>query len=146
MLFFTYFDINFNFFRLKIDETVKMKIPALVDDDTIKRVHARMQTNKTSTRHGFIKNRYLLNRLILCDQCGYALTGAAYHGKLYYRHTRRGCKAFGSIPARLIEDEVLSELIDTVGDQVKMREAAQRAMPDLQRKKDLLNPVFDSGS
>jgi DNA invertase Pin-like site-specific DNA recombinase len=135
------FEIKFDVKRMKINETVKMQIPALVDDETIKKVHDRLQSNKTYNRNGFIKNRYLLNRMIFCDCCGYALTGAEFHGKRYYRHTQRGCKSFGSLPADLIEEKALYELINTVGNQVKIREAAQRAMPDLKRERFLSSGI-----
>lgn len=132
------FGINFDVKRLQIKESIKMEIPPLVDDETIRKVHEKLQSNKTFGRNGFIKNRYLLNRMIFCQSCGYALTGATYHDKRYYRHGTRGCQHFGSIPADLIENKVMDDLFDLLGDTVRMKEAAQNAMPDLEKKRENL--------
>ena len=40
-------DLRFHSERLKIDETVTMKIPPLLDDETIKKIHRRAEANRT---------------------------------------------------------------------------------------------------
>jgi len=81
-------EIRFKSDRLKIDETVKFKVPRLLPQKTIDAVIEQAQSNKTYT-HGEIKNKYLLSRMIFCDQCGYAMYGKTISsGKKYYIHRK----------------------------------------------------------
>jgi DNA invertase Pin-like site-specific DNA recombinase len=129
--------INFSSKKLNIHELVKFTIPALASDETIMKVKARLASNKTTT-HGQLMNSYLLGRMIFCEKCGFALTGAQYHDHLYYRHQgSRGCKKWGAIRADRIETAIFDDLYRAFGDAVKSREAMENAIPDPWRRKSL---------
>lgn len=133
--------IKFTSKKLNINETVKFTIPALVPEEVIKKVKARLQENK-NVRHGQLKNQYLLGRMIFCNGCGFALTGAQYHDHLYYRHQARGCKLSWAIRADRIEDAVFDDLYRAFGDAVKSREAMENAIPDPWKRKALEGQLF----
>jgi DNA invertase Pin-like site-specific DNA recombinase len=133
----TEWSISFSSKKLNIYETVPFTIPALVDEATIKKVKTRLQENK-NIRHGQLLNAYLLGRMIFCEKCGTALTGAQYHDHLYYRHqTLRGCKEAWSIRADQIEASVFFDLYQAFGDAVKSAEAIRNAIPDPMRRQAL---------
>ena len=120
-----------------INETVIFDIPELLDPNTIKKVHERIDLNRRSVKDGG-KYNFLLSGLIYCARCGYKMTTNRNPQKReYYRH--RKCahnlechSTFGKmIPAREIENTVLLKLVQTFGDREKIEAAIQRATPDL---------------
>jgi hypothetical protein len=135
--------IDFTPKKLKyLHEKVRIKIPALVDDATIRKIKAKVEANKTIT-HGPLKNKYLLSRMIFCEKCGYALTGAPNHNNLIYRHQiYLGCKQAWNIRADVIEPAVFDDLYRCLGDAVKCREAMASAIPDPWRRKALEDQCF----
>jgi hypothetical protein len=101
-----------------------------------------MAFNKTIT-HGQLLNKYLLGRMIFCEECGTALTGAQYHAHRYYRHQiYRGCKQAWSIRADHVEAAVFCDVYGAFGDSVKSAEAIQNAIPDPMRRKALEDQLF----
>ncbi len=121
---------------LKIHETVIIKIPRLLPQSTIKKLHAKAKANKTYC-HGQLKNRYLLSRMIFCGHCGYVMFGQTNHnGKRYYRHThhrgrRVNCTDFKSwIRCDDIEETVIRFLFDMFGSQVAMEKAIEKTIPN----------------
>jgi len=141
----TDWEIKFRSSRWNIDETIPIKIPPLiVREEIINRVKARLEANNTS-KHGQLKNKYLLGRMIFCRQCGYALVGAEFHGHLYYRHRHqadRRCSAFGSIRADIIDNPVFNDIFEVVGDVTRIRESIEKDLPDLEKQK-LLSKQLD---
>src|SRR5262249_15491466 len=95
--------------ELNIDEVVQTRVPALLEDETIRAVAARMDANRT-WRHRHIKNQYLLGRMIFCRRCGYAFYGQhnPQTGRFYYRHSRavRCDTPRGSMDAGVLEGAV----------------------------------------
>ncbi len=124
--------------KLNIDEIVITKIPRLLPEDTIKKMHQRSDANLTYCR-GQLKHKYLLGRMIFCEECGFALFGQAnYLGKLYYRHPRdRGCDKFKYIPADLIDNAVINDIFAMLGDRPRIDAAIEAAIPNLQQLEDL---------
>jgi site-specific DNA recombinase len=128
--------------RCNIDEIVITKVPRLLTEETITKIRQRSEANKTFT-HGHIKYRYLLSRMIFCEECGFAMFGQANHdGKLYYRHPReRGCKTFNSIPADVIEGTVIKDIFEMLGDRPKIDQAIKAAIPDLKELEGLKSQI-----
>jgi site-specific DNA recombinase len=126
-------EISFDDPEFKISETITMKIPRLLPDETIHAIHERAKANKTYT-HGEIKNQYLLSRMAFCADCGNAMFGQTNHGnRRYYRHARgrlTPCDPSLWIPAEALESAVLVHLFSLFGDVAAMERAITRAIPD----------------
>ncbi len=135
-------EIGFDSDKLDIHETVKIKIPALLPNESIKQIHARAASNKTYN-HGFKKYKYLLARMIFCGHCGYAMFGQTNHQtKRYYRHPRnrdrvKQCDKLLYVPADDIEKAVLVHLFKMFGDVSNLQKAMKKAIPDLSKIKKL---------
>ena len=131
--------------KLNINETVKTKIPRLLSEDTIKKLHQRSEANQTYCKGQRI-NPYLLGRMIFCENCGFALFGQANHyGRLYYRHPRdRGCKTFNYIPADLIETAVVNDVFQMLGDRPRIDEAIKNAIPNIEQLEELKISIEDN--
>jgi len=131
----TEWEIRFRNKKVNIDETVTMQIPPLLDEATIQAIKEQGQANKTY-EHGVIKHKYLLSRMIFCQECGYTLMGQANHGgRLYYRHPKHrkhDCIFKKWIPAKKIEDAVIATLFHTFGDVDRIEKAIKRAVPNLE--------------
>ncbi|MBU3916475.1 zinc ribbon domain-containing protein, partial [bacterium] len=136
-----HWDINFRQDDLGINETVPLKIPRLLPEETIQAIHQKTEANKTYT-HGKIKNTYLLSRMIFCKHCGSTLSGQTNHSnKRYYRHRKRKQdfypKCVNYIPADDIENAVFIHLFKTFGDVENIEKAITRAIPDPTQLKKL---------
>ena len=126
-------EINFNCQKVNINETVEIKIPRLLDQETIDSIHKRAESNKTYT-HGHIKHKYLLARTVFCGDCGYAMFGQTNHNeRRYYRHARnrrKKCDVGFWVRADDLEDAVIVNLFRMYGDVENMEKAMFRAIPD----------------
>ena len=129
----TEWEVSFKSPKLNIDETVTIKIPPLLDKETIQAIHTQGQANKTY-QHGDIKHQYLLSRVVFCKHCGYALNAQTNHnGKQYYRHPRHrkyGCGVRSWVPAEALGEAVLVALFQTFGDKERIEKAMQKAIPN----------------
>lgn len=142
-------EISFKLKRAKIDETVSIKVPRLLDDEVINKILEKAKANKTYT-HGEIKNKYLLSRMIFCKKCGYAMFGYTNQsGNRYYRHIKKSSCTFTKfLKAEEIEASVLLHIVTTFGDSVRMERAVKQATPDqeniesLQREEKLLSKEY----
>lgn len=150
------YKINITSRSNRIDETVIMQIPPLVDDDTIAAVKRKLAAKRTYDK-GVIKYQHLLSRMIFCSVCGYALS--SYPGidgrNRYYFHQshihKEGqeivlpCRFKHMVKATEIENAVLLDLVQTLGDPARFQKAIRDATPDmteidnLNREKDQLN-------
>lgn len=129
-------EIQFKSEKLNINEIVSIKIPALLDEYTIQKIHGQGAANKTFNRNQ-IKNPYLIGNFIFCKECGYALSGQTNkNGKRYYRHYRnrkKECSIKNWIPANLIESAVFLHLFNMFGDVDRIQKAIEKATPDLNK-------------
>jgi DNA invertase Pin-like site-specific DNA recombinase len=123
--------------RLNLHARVVTKVPALLDDDTIKAVRARAEANRTYF-HGQTKHRYLLRRVVFCAHCGYAMSGHRHsNGTRYYQHVEplrvrqrslRPCERTSAhVNADALEDAVLRQLFDLFGNPVAVQRAVEAA-------------------
>ncbi len=129
-------EVRFGSSKLNINESVQIKIPRLLDQETIDRIHERAASNKTFT-HGHIKHQYLLSRMIFCADCGYTMFGQTNHGdRRYYRHPRyrkKECDISFWVRADDLEGAVIAHLFGMYGDIENMEKAMLRAIPDASR-------------
>lgn len=123
--------IRFNSPRLNIDETVDLKIPALLDAKTIRAVQRRCKLNKTTT-HGTKTSKYLLSRMVFCAGCGGSLSGWAGNrrGQRQYRHFGHNC-LHGCVQADELEETVLLQLFECFGNPVALERAVAAATPTM---------------
>ena len=130
--------ITFDDPRFKIHETVTLKIPRLLPEETIQKIHERLEANKTFS-HGPLKHKYLLSRMIFCEECGTAMTAESHPNRSYqiYRHqssrtVKRACPNRKGWYVRKdeIEAAVMNHLFALFGDHTAVEAAIQKAIPD----------------
>jgi site-specific DNA recombinase len=127
--------------KLNVHETVKMIIPPLLDNETIKAIKERIRINTTYTR-GNKKHEYLLTGFLFCSKCGFSMRSYTNHsGKQYYRHSKNhtNCLKNHNVPATELENSLLIKLVTTFGDPEKIEKALQRATPNLEKYTELTN-------
>jgi site-specific DNA recombinase len=59
------------------DEWIMVPVPAVVDSEVFEAVQAQLEENRRRSRQGARGERFLLQGLIVCKQCGYAYYGKA---------------------------------------------------------------------
>ena len=132
----TDWDVRFRSAKLNIDESIVIKVPALLSDETIAAIVTKGLCNKTFT-HGQLKNEYLLGRMTFCAKCGNAMFGQTNHGnRRYYRHPRGrkdACNPGLWVPAKQLEDAVMVNLFAMFGDIERLEKAVINATPDASR-------------
>jgi len=128
--------VKFRNAKLNIDETVTMKVPPLLDDETIEVIKQQGSANRTY-HHGEIKHQYLLSRMVFCKHCGYALSAQTNpSGIQYFRHPRNyknECNVTNFIPAQQLGEAVLIALFQMFGDVERIESAIQKALPDFSK-------------
>ena len=110
-----------------------IRVPALLPAATIRKVHARLKTNRTFPKKRPSKHTYHLSKRVRCAVCGGTMTGQANRsGKLYYRHnTRVECvHSTRWIPSQEIEQQVIRKLFETLGNPAAIERAINYANPD----------------
>jgi site-specific DNA recombinase len=140
-------ELAFDSDELNIHERVVIDIPCLLSDKTIKAVREKVEANKTYKHRNRDRN-YLLQRLVFCDECGYALSGITNHGiKQYYRHPYqhrvRECKAhkhWGTAAADL-EHAVLHHLFSMFGNPSAVERAIDAALPNLNAHRQIQDRI-----
>lgn len=138
-------DIKFFYPKFGIDETVTIKIPRLLPQETIDAINRKLEANRTY-QHGQAFRKYLLGRMVFCEDCKCALVGDIHRSRRYqiYKHWKhqdktRDCRynTRWTIRADSIENIVISELFKLFGDVKAIEKAAKRAIPDLERVQSL---------
>jgi site-specific DNA recombinase len=93
------------------EEWIPLELPAnlrLVHQDRWERVQAKLKQN-ISFSHRNEKHPYLLKGLIQCGACGSRYVGDAWHGRFYYRCSRR-CKRLPAIREFRLEQLVVETI------------------------------------
>jgi DNA invertase Pin-like site-specific DNA recombinase len=138
-------EMEFKSKRLGIDQKVVLKVPRLLSRETIERIHAKAEANRTY-QHGMTKYPYLLARVIFCAKCGLAFFGHTNsykkrYYKRYYRHSRhleqRKCDPSLWVRADELEQDVLIRLFATAGDSAGMEKAMLKAIPNKAKIREL---------
>lgn len=133
-------EIEFNAPSLNIRETVKLAIPPLLPEDTIKAVKRRLEANRTYL-HGTPKHDYLLAGRVFCAECGYSFFGQTNHpgratSHRYYRHAHNdGAKKCSLHPRPWVrsdelESVVVSKLVNLLGNPAAIERAIKACIPD----------------
>jgi len=121
-------------------------IPPLLDEETIQAIKKQAAANKTY-QAGVIKHKYLLNRMIFCKHCGYALMAQTNkNGKQYFRHPRHRkheCTVKNWVPSEPLGKTVLIQILQMFGDQERIEQAIRKATPDLSKIEKLRKELSD---
>src|SRR5262249_13163294 len=122
-------------------------VPRLLPEETIAAIKRQTEANRTY-KHGQTRTPYLLGRVVLCAECGYAMSGHndPDRGRMY-RHmpssrlTRlnmRQCPRVNiKVPADALEDAVMRDLFDLFGNPAKVQRAVEEAVPDRGKVEEL---------
>jgi DNA invertase Pin-like site-specific DNA recombinase len=140
-------NIVFRSKRFNIHEPVTVKVPALLDKDTIKAVRAKLKANRTFD-HKPANRRYdyLLSGKVFCAGCGYHMFGQTntVDNNSYYIHCKMNtgerkepcsvCTQLGGrkpwVPAPRLEELVLVDLFEMFGNPAAIEKAVKAAVPD----------------
>ena len=125
-------------------DVLKYKIPRILDDDTITRIHERFAFNRVQNRKD-IKNKYVLSGFIYCEKCKRTLTGQTLgKGKYtYYRHQNKygdkKCvpRLFNQINGTDIEEAVFQAIFENILDVPSFEAAIAKSLPDEKTKAKL---------
>ncbi len=71
--------------RTSPDQWTSIPVPAIIEEALFEVVQEQLRENKQRHRLAKQSARYLLQGLVVCQCCGYAMCGRRYDGKLYYR-------------------------------------------------------------
>jgi site-specific DNA recombinase len=85
--------------RTSPEEWTSIPVPALVEESLFETVQEQLRENKQRHRLATQGARYLLQGLLVCTSCGYALCGSRCRGRVYYR-------CCGSFARRVGQDRV----------------------------------------
>jgi hypothetical protein len=133
--------------RLNIHEVVEIPIPRLLDEKTIRAVAQYLDAKRTNLhRPPKTVNDYLLSGFIFCSGCARTLSGATNMdtGIRYYRHAHKTHTLVNQVPtpcpfnhirqsyvrAYDIEQSVLNELFDLMGNPAAIERAVTSAVPN----------------
>jgi site-specific DNA recombinase len=71
--------------RTAPEEWTSIPVPAIIEESLFDAVQEQLRENKQRHRLAKQNARYLLQGLVVCQCCGYAMCGRRYEDRLYYR-------------------------------------------------------------
>jgi site-specific DNA recombinase len=71
--------------RTSPDQWTSIPVPAIIEESLFSAVQEQLLENKQRHRLAKQSARYLLQGLVVCQCCGYAMCGRRYKSRLYYR-------------------------------------------------------------
>jgi site-specific DNA recombinase len=127
------------------EEWSSIPVPALVEEALFATVQSQLQENRQRARQGQRGARYLLQGLLVCDQCGYAYYGKpvsqkSAKGKVrdyaYYRCIGTDAFRFGGericdnlqVRTDLLDQQVWEEVCDLLEDQQRLKQEYERRL------------------
>lgn len=142
--------LNYRVADLDWTETVTHKVPRLLDGATIAAIKRRMEDRRTKDRGKSNVHDYPLRGRIFCGGCGRLMTGAARpNGTRVYRHAwNSGCTLTPkpNVRADKIEEAVIRDLFETLGNPAAIERAVKDAVPDsdkLVKRRDRIESELD---
>ncbi len=130
--------LHFDSDAFNIHEVVPIKVPRLLDEQTIDKLRKRAQINKTCQDRK-AKYEYALSGKVFCAQCGYRLMPQSPNrkgGHIYYRHSDRDgaakCKVRPRpyVRADELDNAVLRHILDFYGNPKAIQKAIEDATPN----------------
>jgi site-specific DNA recombinase len=74
-----------SWYRTPSEQWTGIPVPAIIEEELFEAVQEQLRENKQRHRLAKREAKYLLQGLIVCTCCGYAMCGRRYDGRLYYR-------------------------------------------------------------
>lgn len=71
--------------RMSPEEWTSIPVPAIIEESLFEAVQEQLRENKQRHRLATQGAKYLLQGLLVCSCCGYALCGSRCRGRVYYR-------------------------------------------------------------
>ena len=102
--------------RTSSDQWTGIPVPAIIDEALFEVVEEQLKENKQRHRLATQGAKYLLQGLVVCQACGYALCGRRYQGRLYYKCVGNVVHRMSQTrvcPSRSVRGEKLEEAIWT---------------------------------
>jgi site-specific DNA recombinase len=96
------------------EEWTSIPVPAIIEESLFDAVQEQLHENKQRNREAKQGAKYLLQGLLVCTCCGYALKGSRCRGRIYYRcggSVKHGGDKHGVCPSRSMRGSKLEEAI-----------------------------------
>ena len=71
--------------RVPLDQGITIAVPAIIEPPLFDAVQEQLKENRSRHRRACTGAKYLLQGLVVCKYCGFAMCGAHSAGRLYYR-------------------------------------------------------------
>ena len=122
--------------RTPPEEWISIAVPAIVEEDLFDAVNHQLQENKQRHRLAQHTARYLLQGLVICRECGFALCGRRMQKRWYYRcvgnvaRRMTGQKVCGnhSVRGDMLEEAVWNDVKALLANPQRVREEYQRRL------------------
>jgi site-specific DNA recombinase len=138
-----------SYIRTPADQWIHIPVPAIIDTELFDAVAGQLEENRQRHRMAQQTAHYLLQGLVVCQECGYALCGRRVQKRCYYRCTgnvaRRmtGQKVCGnhSVRGDLLEEAVWNDVKALLADPQRVQEEYQRRLaPGTSRRVKMHDP------
>ncbi|MCJ7544417.1 MAG: recombinase family protein [Phycisphaerae bacterium] len=125
-----------SYIRTPAEDWISIPVPAIIDADLFDAVGRQLQENKQRHRLAKQTPRYLLQGLVVCGQCEFALCGRRVRNRWYYRcvgnvaRRMTGQKVCGnhSVRGDLLEEAVWNDVKALLADPQRVWEEYQRRL------------------
>lgn len=120
--------------RTAPDQWTGIPVPAIIEETLFEAVQEQLRENKQRHRLAKQNAKYLLQGLVVCQSCGYAMCGRRYQGRLYYRcvgnvvhrmSNRRVCQS-QSLRGEKLEAAVWADVASLLVDPQRIAEEYER--------------------
>jgi site-specific DNA recombinase len=96
------------------EQCIEIPVPAIVQADLHDAVQAQLAENRKRHRRASADAQYLLQGLVVCKRCGFAMCGARNGNRLYYRCIGNGATRMTGVhvcQSRSIRGELLEQIV-----------------------------------
>jgi site-specific DNA recombinase len=122
--------------RMPHDQCITIPVPAIVDADVFDAVQEQLLENKKRHRCACADAKYLLQGLVVCKRCGFAMCGAYNQQRLYYRCIGNKARRMTdihvcqskSIRGEALEQAVWNDVRDLLADPNRIEAEYQRRL------------------
>ena len=147
-----------SWYRTSPDQWTSIPVPAIIEQAMFDTVQEQLRENKQRHRLAAQGARYLLQGLVMCKCCGYAMCGRRYQGRLYYRcvgnvvhrMSRRSVCQSRSVRGEPLEASVWADVSALLSEPQRIEEEYRRRLslgeetnlaPDRRKRQMLTNRV-----
>ena len=122
--------------RTPPEEWISIAVPAIIEAELFEAVARQLEENKQRHRLARQTARYLLQGLVVCQQCGYAFCGRRSEKRLYYHCVGNGVQRMSgqkvcpnhSVRGDMLEEAVWKDVKALLADPQRVQEEYQRRL------------------